>query len=234
MAMRDPCAQLDRAEQARYVKGSPVRVFSGFGLNALSDIAVDCRSYNAVSVAVLIGGVGTATISIEGADEAGANYLQLPDPNASKSLSANTSYDCVVGTAWAKVRIAAITGGLWTIIVTPYVSPGQTRLDVSVEAEPSGDGTYTTPTPSPIDVAATSTAVLAANNDRKYALLVNDSDTAIYVSLGGTAVVNQGIRLNSRGGAYEISRKLGNLYTGAIKAIHGGSGTKKLLSLEGS
>jgi hypothetical protein len=216
-----------------YVKGNPVRVFSNHGVNGLSDVAIDCRNFNAVSVAVYLGGAGTGTVSVEGSDERGGNYLPLTDPNASKAVTENVSFDCIVGAAWARIRLAAITGGLWTIIVTPYVSPGQTRLDVSVEAEPSGDGTYTTPTPTPVNVSTASTVVLAANTNRKYVLLVNDSDTPIYVSLGGVAAVNQGIRLNSRGGAYEISRKLGNLYTGAINAIQSDAGTKRLLVVEG-
>jgi len=93
-------------------------------------------------------------------------------------------------------------------------------------------GLYTVPTHTAPTIGATSTAALAANVNRLYALLVNDSDTPIYIKLGATAVANQGIRLNANGGSYELSEKEGNLYTGAINAICA-SGGKKILVLEG-
>jgi phage gp45-like len=87
----------------------------------------------------------------------------------------------------------------------------------------------------PVALVTTSSSIaLASNGDRVYALFINDSDTVIYLSLGATAVVNQGIRINANGGSYEMSEKAGNLYMGVIYAIHGGSGTKKLLVTEGS
>lgn len=90
----------------------------------------------------------------------------------------------------------------------------------------------TTPTHTVVTVAATTTAALAANASRIYALLINDSDEAIYLKLGAAAVLNAGIRLNANGGSYEMSEKLGNLYVGAINAICT-SGSKKLLVTEG-
>ncbi len=94
-------------------------------------------------------------------------------------------------------------------------------------------GAYTTPTHTVATVTTATGAALAANANRLYALLVNDSDTTIYVKLGAAAVANQGIRLNANGGSYEMSKKLGNLYTGAINAIHAGTGNKVLTVLEG-
>jgi len=94
-------------------------------------------------------------------------------------------------------------------------------------------GDYTTPTHSAVTVTSTTTQALAANANRKYVLLVNDSDTAIYIKLGAAAVANEGIRLNANGGSYEMSNLGGNLYAGAINAIHGGSGNKTLLVTEG-
>jgi len=94
-------------------------------------------------------------------------------------------------------------------------------------------GVYTTPTHTAVVVTTASGIALAANANRLYALLINDSDTVIYINLGATAVANQGIRLNAGGGSYEMSKKLGNLYTGVINAIHGGTGDKTLLVTEG-
>lgn len=50
-----------------------------------------------------------------------------------------------------------------------------------------------------------SQTALAARTARISALLVNDSDTTIYLRLGDMAVLNEGIRLNANGGAYEIN-----------------------------
>lgn len=82
-------------------------------------------------------------------------------------------------------------------------------------------------------IAATTTAALAANTSRRYALLENDSDEVIYIKVGAAAVLNQGIRINASGGSYEMSAEIGNLNTGAINAIST-SGSKVLLVVEGT
>lgn len=78
-------------------------------------------------------------------------------------------------------------------------------------------------------VGVTAIEILPPNPQRNYALMVNDSDTDIYLSLGGTAVVNKGIRVNSGGGNYEINST--NLYKGRITAISSAA-DKTLLSVE--
>jgi len=111
-----------------------------------------------------------------------------------------------------------------------YLAAALADLGVSVtEADP-----YTTPAHTAVDVTGVTGVVLAVNADRKYALLVNDSDTVIYIALNSAAVANQGIRLNASGGSYEMSAMLGNLYTGSINGIHAGIGNKVLLVLEGA
>lgn len=87
--------------------------------------------------------------------------------------------------------------------------------------------------PTPLGVTTTSQQAVAANTNRQYLLLVNDSDTIIYVKVGATAVANQGIRLNAGGGNYEMSQGADNVDTAAVNAIHGGTGTKTLLIAEG-
>lgn len=115
------------------------------------------------------------------------------------------------------------------LLVELSAAPGILIGDVSViEADP-----YTTPTHTAVNVTTVTGVVLAANANRRYALLVNDSDTVIYIMLGAAAVANQGIRINANGGNYEMSLMLGNLYTGAINGIHAGVGDKALLMLEG-
>ena len=74
-------------------------------------------------------------------------------------------------------------------------------------------------TVSSVTLAVSTTTVLSANQNRQYALIMNDSDTVIYLHLNApttTNALNEGIRLNASGGSYEISRD--NLYTGAISA----------------
>jgi len=66
-------------------------------------------------------------------------------------------------------------------------------------------------------VGVTSTLALAANEARKYCILINDSDEEIYLSLGSTAVLNKGIRLNRKGGLIEIGGD--KPFRGAIYAI---------------
>jgi len=83
-----------------------------------------------------------------------------------------------------------------------------------------------------VDVGTSSTLIVSAHASTKYVLIVNNSDTVIYIRLGGAAALNQGIRLNPNGGAYEISSTI-NKYAGAIYGIHGGSGSKRVLVTHG-
>ena len=66
-------------------------------------------------------------------------------------------------------------------------------------------------------VGSSTTAIIAANTARKYLAIVNDSDEAVYLGLGVSAVMNKGIRLNPNGGTFEINAL--NLCTGAINGI---------------
>ena len=95
-------------------------------------------------------------------------------------------------------------------------------------------GRIATPVHAGVDVEATSTAVLPADAGRAYALFINDSDTTLYLSLDGEAAAAQaGIRLNAGGGFYEMSAGCGNLSHAAVRAIHAGSGAKRLLVTTG-
>jgi len=80
-----------------------------------------------------------------------------------------------------------------------------------------------------VSVGTSSTQVLAANSNRKLLILVNDSDEPIYVSLGGTATLNNGIRLNASGGALALDNPI---YKGVVNAISA-NGSKTLVGAEG-
>ncbi|KKK79722.1 hypothetical protein LCGC14_2830650 [marine sediment metagenome] len=82
-------------------------------------------------------------------------------------------------------------------------------------------------------MSSTTGAVLAVNNDRKYALIVNDGSVDVYLNLGASATANAGIRINASGGSYEISREAGNL-TGAVINGITVSGTATVIVTEGT
>jgi hypothetical protein len=62
-------------------------------------------------------------------------------------------------------------------------------------------------------------AVIGANANRRYLLIINDSANVIYLNLGAAGVLNTGIRLNANGGSLELSLAGGNNYLGAINSI---------------
>lgn len=85
----------------------------------------------------------------------------------------------------------------------------------------------------PVTIGVASSQAIAANDNRSYLLLVNDSNAVIYINVtGGTAVLNEGIRLNAAGGNYEMSARNGNLDPRAVNAITTDAG-KNLLLTEG-
>lgn len=81
-------------------------------------------------------------------------------------------------------------------------------------------GTATTPS-----ISDSSATVLAANSNRKYAIISNNQGFTAYLSLGGTAVVGSGIILKPDE-RYEIKKE--NLWTGSIQAIKGTSTSSNL------
>lgn len=76
---------------------------------------------------------------------------------------------------------------------------------------------FTTGTGGSITVGTGSTEILKPDGGRQYALIVNDSDTKMYMNMGGSAVVGEGIPLLPNGGAVEITGE--NLFVGQVNAI---------------
>lgn len=81
-------------------------------------------------------------------------------------------------------------------------------------------------TPVGVTVTAVSTQILAANANRKVAVITNDSDTTIYLAIGVAAQANKGIRLNANGGVIVISRTDDIFSTEAINGILAAAGNK--------
>lgn len=76
--------------------------------------------------------------------------------------------------------------------------------------------------PGSVSVGDSTTVVVAENTKRAGLILVNDSDTTIFLALGFAAVLNKGIRLNSAGGVYEINwTNMSHQSVNAISSVAG-------------
>jgi len=82
-------------------------------------------------------------------------------------------------------------------------------------------------------IQTNSTLIISANAARKFACIINDSDTIIFLSLGETAVQNRGIRLGTENKERRFKLDWANLYCGDINGIHANSGTKLVSYSEG-
>lgn len=80
-----------------------------------------------------------------------------------------------------------------------------TQIESSSEAKNPGSVVLVT--------TAADVQVAAPNAARALLILTNDGANPIYLSLGGTAVIGSGIRLNANGGAISLRE-----YTGAVRA----------------
>lgn len=80
-----------------------------------------------------------------------------------------------------------------------------------------------------VSVGATGVMLLPENRRRISAVIVNDhAANTLYLKLGKVGAANQGIRLNSAGGTYEIG--LDNPWTGEVWGIADGAGTTTLIT----
>ena len=82
--------------------------------------------------------------------------------------------------------------------------------------------TDTAKTPkSAVTVGASDTQIVPANGARVAVVICNDhASNILYLALGGTAVANQGIRVNAAGGTVFLPE-----FTGEIRGIATGAGT---------
>ncbi|QSJ17696.1 hypothetical protein JYQ62_02115 [Nostoc sp. UHCC 0702] len=79
-------------------------------------------------------------------------------------------------------------------------------------------------TPLAVAVNNTATAILTANNNRKYVALTNPGDNPAWINLGSIATLNQGIYLAGKGGSFDFS-VVDVPYFGVISAISSGNTT---------
>lgn len=107
------------------------------------------------------------------------------------------------------------------VVAAKYVKPGsgipESDLAAAVQTKLNADvGTDTAAQPGTSTTVGTSSAQLVAANADRFEIYIYNTSTngVVYLSLGGTAVVGSGARINP-GGDYFYSR----WYDGAISAI---------------
>lgn len=98
---------------------------------------------------------------------------------------------------------------------------------VPIIIEGSSTASHTLVTPS----ANVSTQLVAANASRKWLYFVNNSGAPFFIKFGATAVVNQGIQVDSNGGIFTMIATA--LYLGAINGIVA-SNARTIEIIEGS
>lgn len=84
--------------------------------------------------------------------------------------------------------------------------------------------------PAAAAVATSSTLEVAANNARKYLLLVNASAQVMYLGIGVAAETGKGIYLAAAGGSFEMVTA--NLSNEAIYAICAGGGGSEVMTVQ--
>lgn len=97
-----------------------------------------------------------------------------------------------------------------------------------IDVDQIGFDTLTNP-PGQIAVGLTTTVLLIANPNRKYAHIVNNTSDAIYIQYSTNAALNQGIKIPPNT-LYTIESN--NLWLGSINAV-GVSGSQLIDILEG-
>lgn len=75
------------------------------------------------------------------------------------------------------------------------------------------------------NVTTESTEIVAGNHGRQWLVVVNASDTNMWIAVDADAILNKGILLTP-GGVLVISRKGDMFSNGPVNGIHGGSGNK--------
>lgn len=109
-------------------------------------------------------------------------------------------------------------------------SAGRSSVNIAgpIDVEVVGFDTLTNP-PGQIDVGLTTTILLIANPNRKYAHIVNNSGNPIFIQYDTSAALNQGIKIPPNT-LYTIEST--NLWLGSVNAI-GVAGSQLIDILEG-
>lgn len=168
-------------------------------------------------------GVDIGDVTINNAS--GGSAVNIQDGGNSITVDGSITVTQATGT---NLHAVIDSGTISTITNVIHVddNSGSLTIDGAVTvATGFSSGSNTLP-----NATTTSSTVLAANPNRKYAYINNQSGSTIYIKLGAAAVVGQGIKLVNDS-KYEITRD--NLWLGTVNAITN-AGTHALDIFEGT
>ncbi len=112
---------------------------------------------------------------------------------------------------------ATIIDGALKVGATITVPVGGLEVKATTGGIETKPVAISTPTLSSVASSATNVAILAANANRRGAIIVNDSTSILYLKFGATAsTTSYSVKLNA-GETYKIDAQL--LYTGLIHGI---------------
>lgn len=172
------------------LKGDRLLVLDHVAATLQSAYVLDCRGYNAVRVEVYATGANpSATVAVTGSEAEGPPFLALPDPNATKVVTADTAFDVLVSARYVRAEITQYTSGIFTVYLTPYRAAGQAIITRAKGPRTHAQVTLAS-SPSPSAVL-----LLAANVNRKMALLVNAGSNTVYLGKDTSVTVANGIPL---------------------------------------
>jgi hypothetical protein len=83
---------------------------------------------------------------------------------------------------------------------------------------------------SAVSVGTSDASLVAANPDRTYLLIQNDSSNTVWIKAGAAAAANEGIRLGANGGSFTMSLAERNIDSREIRAIAGGADSNVLVT----
>ncbi len=130
-------AETDIRVKPAIIKGQPVVALANQSAARTSD-SIDMRQFNAVYVQVFVTGTNpSGTLRVQGS--AYGAYQTLADANADKSITASTAYEVVVGSPQIRVELSSVSGTFaagegFTVIVTPFVSPGSPQIELNTDS----------------------------------------------------------------------------------------------------
>ncbi len=171
----------------------------------------------------LVVATGSATGSVNSSsitNQAGSVYVDVVNDGTTNRLCVDTELEVTSATINNIKNLS--TDGTKNNLRYGRVDSSDNQLVVE-------QGQSLTPTHSSISVGTSSTSVLSSNSSRKNVLIQNISDTNIFINLGGTATLNNGILIQPNA-SYEISYMQGNLFTGSISAICSASGKSLIVT----
>jgi hypothetical protein len=164
--------------------------------------------------------------------------VTLPYDTNYGTVGANTLRTAAeIGNATGAANFNAGATGAQTLRTTANISDGagtaltSTLFNSKQSLDVRPNTGFSTPANTTPAITSASSVVLAANLNRKYAYVSNNTGGVVFIKLGAAAALNTGIRI-ANNGMYEINAN--NLWTGTINAIKPGAGSVNLDIFEGT